>query len=251
MKSRSSATAPQLDVQPTAAAHTLVVSEEAISTLDGLLHRLTQPITALRGLLELSLLEEPRPRECRKTLREALAQTERLSETVNQMKKILDSLEREPGSAGPSWAEAVGRALTNCQPLARSRNITIIADLEETERVQTPPGELEAVTQKCLSLLLKRSPVGSTTRISLRSSGEALILALCGDEPPHAVQSLPDRPKPAALETTEHAWNAVQQMMRALRGSAKMTQSPPHGWCWELRLPRSPKGRAPHDDKSH
>jgi K+-sensing histidine kinase KdpD len=219
-------------------------TQELEAILDALVHGLTQPITALRGLLEVSLLGELSATECQKTVREALAQAERLSDFVSQIKEVIKS--GDPGGEieGLSWAQAVGNAVESLQPLARDREIAILLDLEEKSFVRANAEHLDSCTRGCLEIALERSPVRSAVRISLRPSGKMLMLTICDEGPPpepdieQFVRGRASLPNQGAPPSFAMRWWILRRMTQAQGGTARIKMLSPRGGCFELQLPQ-------------
>ncbi len=219
---------------------------DLIASLDTLVHGLTQPITALRGMLEVSLLGELSVAEYQEAIRDALAQAERLADSVLQIKAAIESADLGDELEGLSWAEAVGKAVRSIQPLAQARGVSILMNLEENSFVRAHRRRLDFATRKCLGIAVERCPAGSSIRIILRPSGRQLVLSVadqgCGPglAAEKSARDPKRRPHRAARGSLEGSWRVVRRLMRAQGGEARIRKFPPHGCRFELHLPQSP-----------
>lgn len=70
-------------------------SIEVIEVLRGLAHKLSQPLTSLRGSLEVALMDEMDEKECRKVLEQSLEETYRVAEVLETLREVLEA--EDPG----------------------------------------------------------------------------------------------------------------------------------------------------------
>ncbi len=69
--------------------------DQFIKEVQGLIHKLSQPLTAMHGSLELALLQEDAPSEYRRIFRESLEEADRMMQTLALLREVLDA--EDPG----------------------------------------------------------------------------------------------------------------------------------------------------------
>jgi signal transduction histidine kinase len=215
------------------------MAHDFIPTLDLLVHRLTQPITALRGLLEVSLMGELNAANCRQTLEEALDQAERASEVLDQMKEIVESAAASGGLRHVSWAETLGQAVISLQPLAAARQVSVVMELQETTLVRANPERLSLATRQCLAMAIECSPMGGSVRINLGPSGNELVLSV-RTEGENLEFPLPaDAGEEPDVPMDKLKWDGLRRLMRVQGGEARVKKLSSREACFEMRLPQS------------
>jgi signal transduction histidine kinase len=65
--------------------------EDLLQNLSELTHQLSQPLTSLHGHLELALMVEMDEAEWRRTLQQALEETDRITDTLRTLRGLLDA----------------------------------------------------------------------------------------------------------------------------------------------------------------
>lgn len=73
--------------------------DQFIEEVQALVHKLSQPLTAMHGSLELALLQEDAPGECRRIFRESLEEADRMMQTLALLREVLDA--EDPGEDSP------------------------------------------------------------------------------------------------------------------------------------------------------
>jgi len=145
-------------------------------------HELRTPITALQALLEniVDGVEEPDPR----TLRVALAQTERLGRLVGQ---LLDLSTLESGAAALAPQPVVLAAFCDqavSEAALSGRAVELVADVVPGDLVvHADPARLHQVLANLLDNASRHSPVGGRVTVGARSHGDGVRLWVSDEGP--------------------------------------------------------------------
>ncbi|MHB8636238.1 MAG: sensor histidine kinase [Fimbriimonadaceae bacterium] len=135
-------------------------------------HELCTPLTALRGQLELALLQKNDPEAYAEAARSAIAQVTRLGRLVESL--LLATRPRD-GVVAPV---DVQQALEEVQARWVDRYAARHVDLQlsaEAFKAAMPEEELESVMENLLANALKFSPAGTTVRITLDAHGHLVV----------------------------------------------------------------------------
>ncbi|WP_194833299.1 ATP-binding protein [Nocardia sp. XZ_19_369] len=149
-------------------------------------HELRTPITALNALLEnvVDGVSEPDP----KTLRTALAQTERLSLLVSELLDLSSieagafPLDRESLDVAPLLAEVVAEA--DVAAAALGRGVRFTTDVQpSTVRVFADSARLHQVLLNLLDNAARHGPAGGEVRVTARMQSGKLVIEVADDGP--------------------------------------------------------------------
>ena len=135
-------------------------------------HELCTPLTALRGQLELALLQKNDPEAYAEAASGAIAQVTRLGRLVESL--LLATRPRD----GVVTPVDVQRALEEVQARWVDRYAARKVDLQlsaEAFKAAMPEEELESVMENLLANALKFSPPGTTVRITLDAAGHLVV----------------------------------------------------------------------------
>jgi two-component system OmpR family sensor kinase len=135
-------------------------------------HELCTPLTALRGQLELALLQKGNATAYADAAKSAIGQVSRLERLVESL--LLATRPRD-GDVTPCDAQ---RALEEVQARWVDRYATHKVDLQlsaEAFKAAMPEEEIESVMENLLANALKFSPPGTTVRITLDAQGHLIV----------------------------------------------------------------------------
>lgn len=142
-------------------------------------HRMSQPLTVLRGTVELALLREKTPAEYRASLDTALKETERLT-ALTEALRALGGAEPVACPSVAAFLNALAAALEELAPLAAARAIRLEADagLDAPPDLAAAP-ELRPLCEALLRLCgaaLERAPAGGLVSLHLRAGARGVEL---------------------------------------------------------------------------
>ena len=144
--------------------------------LAAVVHRLSQPLTALRGSLELALLREGTMAEYRQALEQSLEQADLLVQLISSLRELAEADTPGNVSEAVSLGEAALQALEEMRPLADSRRLSVSIESTSGIDVRADPLRLRHSILKILYCAIPRSPVGGTIRIALSTFREKALL---------------------------------------------------------------------------
>lgn len=144
--------------------------------LAAMTHRLVQPLTALRGGLELGLLGKPSEAEYRALLQQSLELTDALSQLVVSLRDIGESGVSTGAAQSVSLEASVQQALAEVAAWAQSRDVTLKVNVEATVMIRANSVRLSEALQSLLGWAIQNTAGGATIVVDLSTSeGEAVL----------------------------------------------------------------------------
>jgi len=206
----------------------------ARNCLAGVAHLLSQPLTALRGSLELSLLTAQEPAELRLAAEEALVQAEEMVRLVALLRELADA---ETGMAEKKllWlGELAVEVLEDLHPLADPRAVRLELNRGDDVQVWASPVRLRQALLKIIYRAIQREPRGRTVQIEPLRAGNQGCLEVRTDaaaDAPRAsgwqVELYPVAPAFDAIkESTGLEWLIAVQIIRHMGGTV-LSDGPP------------------------
>lgn len=135
--------------------------------LPSVIHRLSQPLTALRGSLELGLLTKGSAADYRRALQEALAQADHLVHLINWLREMVDAGEGGEADEGAQLEDLVKTAREEIEPLAATRGVTLILESHTDSNVRGSVKWLRHAVYRVIHHAVERSAERGTVHISL------------------------------------------------------------------------------------
>jgi len=224
------------------------------SCLANVAHLLSQPLTALRGSLELALLTEPEPAGLRLAVQEGL---ERAEEMVRLVALLRELAEAETGVAEKELlglGELAAEVLEDLRFLAESREIRLELNKADEVQVWVPRARLRQAFLKILYLAIQREPPGQTVHIELLRAGEQGCLEVRTDGAADAlrasrrrVELYPVAPAFDAIkESTSLEWLIATRLIYSMGGTVLSDGPPAAARHYRICLPlgdhASPQG---------
>ena len=171
-------------------------------------HLLSQPLTALRGSLELALLTEPEPAGLRLAVQAGL---ERAEEMVRLVALLRELAEAETGGAEKElrgFGELAAEVLEDLRWLAESREIRLELNKAAEVQVWAPLARLRQAFLKIMYRAIQREPRGGTVHIELLRTGEQGCLEVRTEG---AAEPLRASQRRVALYPVAPAWDAIKE----------------------------------------
>jgi hypothetical protein len=190
-------------------------------------HLFSQPLTALRGSLELALLTEHEPAELRQAAEEALAQAEEMVRLVTLLRELAEA-GTEVAEKERLWlGELAAEVLEDLRPLAESREIWLELDKADDVQVWVPRARLRQAFLKIMYRAIQREPSGRTVQIELLRAGEQGCLEVRTDNATDALRASRCRVKlcpvapafDAIKECASLEWLIAVQIIRDMGGT--------------------------------
>lgn len=220
--------------------------------LGALAHRLAQPMTALRGGIELGLMGKRSAADYRSVLEQSLQLAENMTQLVISLRALGDS-----GAAGapPQCVLLNGTAmevLAEMEGLAQARELRLQLKGVGNVKVCVDPERLREGLQSLLAWIIQNSAGGGVIAIELSASGGEARVFL---SPPRwdlqylQVKVLEDITNPGLLFS--HAakngalgWVINQRLLDGLGGKLEILTGGPDALCICARFPLAPEGSA-------
>jgi len=232
---------------PGAAGGVGLTRQECGECLLALAHRFSQPITALRGSLELALAGALSTQEYRAALEQAFELAGQLVQLVKSLRELGDAA--APGAPAKSILlnALVKEALEELRGFAEARRVKIVFEASPEAIVCGPPDRFREVMLKLLWVAIERSPAQGEIRLALSNSGGSatLILADQGARPRPNEVDLASSGEGGGLgrlfsecaKTRRPDWAILKTLAESLGGSLQVKARDPQGCSFLLRLP--------------
>jgi signal transduction histidine kinase len=208
-----------------------------------LLHKFSQPLTALRGSLELALEFSSTPEEYRQGIQEAIEQADRMV----RLKKVLMELTSRPHLKSGAERMEVGSvlrvALEDSLPVAEHLGVRVETSCPVPLFAEVCAPRMTQAFCQLLNTFLEYSTSGSTVTVTcLRSNDDAVTTFsnACGAIPERDLPRLFDAffASSRASEADSSVWRALaRKIIEASGGSALAENIAPQGFRFLIRLP--------------
>jgi signal transduction histidine kinase len=160
--------------------------DESGALLAAIAHRLSQPLTALRGTLELARLKATSVAEYRSAVEKALESAERLAWLVQCLRELADAGVPAGERVPTILDEVADSVLEDLRPLAASRGVHVATRIERGLLARTYPERLSQALLKVLYHSILRSPEGKTVRMELHSSPDNAQWVIADEGAPYS-----------------------------------------------------------------
>lgn len=214
-------------------------------------HALSQPLTALRGSLELTLLKPRTGTEYRKCLEEALEQADRLVGVLRAVRHLVNM--EGPGGVKErvSLGAIVEEITEDLRPVAESRSVKLSLQKEIDSTVL---GDAQRLRQAIFNLVgnaIQACREGKTVQVSLSCRGEEACLAVSDEGPGIPSHELPyvfepfcrippgGEPSEVGDEATLNL-AVANRIVQAVGGRIHVESQPGRGSCFRIFLPKAP-----------
>lgn len=209
------------------------------------IHRLSQPLTALQGIVELALLNDCSPAECRAVLEDSLKELDRLRQNVSALRDLTET-ERDSDAAGRPLPliEIVGRTAEVAGLLAESLGAKVEIETRGDFHVFTRAGRLERALHEVIHMALRRLGRNASLKISF-SSCPGFACVTLGD----TFRSVPSPPSGALAskfipgtdddEAGGWEWSAARRMVKLAGGRFEVRRGADSAWAVSVFLPTS------------
>jgi len=155
--------------------------DESLSLLAAVAHQLSQPLTALRGTLELACLRARSGAEYRSAIEKALESAEHLAWLVESLRELAEAEAPAGDLTLVDLAQMTDNALEDLRPLAATRRVLIESQVEKGLQAQTHPEHLYQALLKVVHHAILHSPPGKKVRLELRSTQERAEWSVAGE----------------------------------------------------------------------
>ncbi len=200
-----------------------------------LLHRTSQPLTALRGTLDVALIPGQSREDLEIAIRAALEITIALSGDFALLKEAIEADDPGDQAQDIQWTELVRQAIRNLSERPDSRQVRIAFRPLQHSIVRANPERLLSATEAFLRHAVAQCSPGGSVRASLARRGKDLILSVnCRVMPPSTPAARPTSTRPSLPEETS-LW-ILNRMVEAQGGSFRTESSSPRTRRLSIRL---------------
>jgi len=212
--------------------------------LPSLIHRLSQPLTALRGSLELGLLTEGNAADYRLALEEALAQADHLVHLINWLRDMVEAGESGEADERAPLGDLVKAAREELEPLAATRGVTLLLESHPDSNVRGSAKWLRHAVYRTVHRALERSPDRGTVQISLSKLDREACLRVSDQGPAARPGELDHLARASSLgqlfaDASKRGtldWAMAKLIFEAQGGLARVECEPGQGCCFVARL---------------
>jgi signal transduction histidine kinase len=213
--------------------------------LGAVAHRLSQPLTALRGSMELALWVERSAAEYHAALEQSLDLTDHLVRWIAGLRDLAESAAPCPALERVALGELVGTAVEELRPLAESRGLVLTFGRSGKAYVRAHPERLREALLRILHHALKSSPEGGAVRITVSVFEGMASLAIFDERPvarpgesdPWREASTLGRAFSEAAKADNLDAAIAQCLVEAMGGTIQVECGVAQGCCLQFRLP--------------
>lgn len=221
--------------------------------LAALIHRLSQPLTALRGTLELALLKERSAADYRCAVEQAFELANLLVRLITSLRALAESSTPSSSAAPVALDELVKEVVDELRGFTTAQGLEIIGEPAAGLYVQADRERLREVLYLALASALHRSSEKGVIRIALANSEEGARLTIddprTGSDLVNLDQGRTAAPPGHLFADAEKAdaldWTLTQYLVAAMGGLARVESSTALGCRFCLLWPRADAPPAP------
>lgn len=223
-------------------------SEDCRECLSAMAHRLAQPMTALRGGIELGLMGKRSVADYRSLLEQSLQLADNLAQLIVSLRDLGESGAPGGDSQCVLLEAAASEVLAEMEGLAESRELRVQLKAAGTTKVCVNPERLREALQSLLAWVIQNSAGGSVITMELSASqGEAQVSLSPSrlDLQYLQVKVLEDITNPGLLfshatKSGALGWAINQRLLDGLGGKLEILTEGPDAGCIRVRFPLAP-----------
>jgi len=216
-------------------------SDDLLEVLRVLVHRLSQPLTSLRGSVEVALMGELDESECRRVLEISLQESHRMAEILETLRDVLE-VEGAGEQVQPvSWTRSVEKLLEEAAAVDKNGCPRLVSDVKEDVWVKASPQHLDAATARLIAGAIRAARSRREVRVSLSVHGEIACLSVCEEGVTSHADAAAGRLPPPAIEEGSlleglDRW-IVRRAIERQGGWLKVNRVSEGCRCYHLNLP--------------
>jgi signal transduction histidine kinase len=189
--------ASALDAATAGAAHRAEWSDPR-TVFSAMLHQLSQPLTVLRGQLELALRKSRSRQEYRQALERAVIDAERLMELFRSARRVAEVAE-ERATQTLSLSSLLNGACDDLRLVAGAEGISLAAEIEDGIEALGHALSLKETLFNLIGYAIRRSGPGGSVNIFLARRGADAAVTITA-HPEKRTEKTQPMPPPAILE---------------------------------------------------
>jgi two-component system, OmpR family, phosphate regulon sensor histidine kinase PhoR len=209
-----------------------------------LLHKLSQPLTALRGSLELALEFATTPEEFRQDIEEAMTQADRMVRLKRVLMELVGSQDLHAGAECAELFPVVLTAVEESVPVSERSDVRVETSCPDPLRAIVNVPRVAQALSLLFTTTLEYSPTGSTVKVCCERNGDEAVTTFSnaqGRIPNEELARLFDVFAPArACATTEDSGALMALARRTLEAAGGQVHAEnlnAGGFVFVVRLP--------------
>lgn len=159
-------------------------SDDFLEVLRMLAHRLSQPLTALRGSIEVALMGEMDESECRQVLELSLQESHRMAEILEALRDVLEMEGGDKHVEPVSWTQCVEKFLEEAACARVDLCPHFVCDMKEKVWVKVSPLLLDTATARLIGGASRAARAGREVQVRLSTRGETACLSVSEEGAP-------------------------------------------------------------------
>ncbi|MEJ2008479.1 MAG: HAMP domain-containing sensor histidine kinase [Acidobacteriota bacterium] len=221
---------------------------ELVEVLRILAHKLSQPLTCLRGSVEVALMGELKEPECRRVLEQSLEESYRMAQTLETLRDVLEMEGPGEDIQPVPWKKIVGKLLEEAASAEENCPPQLICDAPDEVWVKASTQQLDTVTRRLLSRAIREASGKQTVRMMLSTYGETACLSICDEGLPSVAETM-DKDGQACsqeetLEPDDLEWWMIRRAIGLQGGRLEVDCMSNIGHSYKLYLPLAFSGAA-------
>ncbi len=213
---------------------------DLLEVLRTLAHELSQPLTSLRGSIEVALMGESDKAEYRRVLTLSLHESGRIAETLEIFRDVLDIEAPAEDIQRVSWTQSVEQLLEEAALADKNRPSQVAITLKGGVWVTASPHHLAAATGRLINSAVKAARRKHKVRIELSATEDTACLAVIDEGSHPAVESTANFQRDSEPETPLLArideW-LIQRAIERQGGRLELRNISETCHCYQLNLP--------------
>ncbi|HET9178380.1 MAG TPA: histidine kinase dimerization/phospho-acceptor domain-containing protein [Terriglobia bacterium] len=217
--------------------------DDFLEVLGALAHKLSQPLTSLQGTAEVALMGEMDVKECRRILEISLQETQRMAETLETLRDIVE-MERAGIQIQPiSWTAVIEEALEAASYAETVDRPRLVNEVGGEVWVNTSPQRLTLATGRLIGGAVRANRDGRAVRIVLSAVKETASLKVFEECTPVGDQGVngPGTPGASAKPVLDklERW-VLNRSVECQGGRLSVTQISQTSRCYRIDLSLAP-----------
>ncbi len=216
--------------------------DEFLEVLRKLIHKLSQPLTCLRGSLEVALLGEMDEDECRRVLAQLLEEAHRMARSLENLRAVLEAEDPGKDFQPLRWGRLVMKVLQEVAPLARRERLRLNFESRVDADVMVNPPRAEAALRQLFERVIRSGPRKRTINIQLSVQENTASLSICDDGPASKRGARARKTTPLVGVTgpggqTQLDWWILRHAVESQGGRLEIEKTSRRGVCCRVYLP--------------
>lgn len=215
------------------------------SFLSAVSHEMAQPLTILRGSLELALEKEWSAEERRTWLEQALEQVDRLIQLNVFLRDLAEAETLGDGTEKASLSTMINELARDLLPLAEVQKLRLVVQCEDNLSVVANEQRLQQAIVNVIGSAINHTPEEGVVHLSLKRSGTKACLDISDTGPGVSPEELtqlfdPFYHSPAVLRSIDKnalGLSVAKRIIETLNGTIRVESETEQGRCFHICLP--------------